>query len=55
MGKAEEAALDEFKKEGAEADELEELARQVGVVTMETGSGGNKIYILLEDFTQKLR
>ena len=53
MRKAEETALDEFQKEGAEADELEELARQEGVVTMETGSEGNKICIRLEDFSQE--
>ena len=34
MGKAEEATLVEFQKEGTEVDALEELAGQEGVVTM---------------------
>ena len=53
MGKAEEAALVEFLKEGVEADALEELAKQEGVVTMETGSEVSKIGIRLEDFFQE--
>ena len=55
MGKAEEASLDVFQKEGAEADALEEQAGQGGVVTMEAGSEGNKICIHLEDFSQEFR
>ena len=55
MGKAEEASLDVFQKEGAEADALEELARQESVVTMEAGSEVNKIGIRLEDFSEKFR
>ena len=55
MGKAEEASSDVFQKEGAEADALEELAGQEGVVTMEAGSEGNKTDIHLEDFSQEFR
>ena len=55
MGKAEEASLDVFQKEGAEADALEEQAGQEGVVTMEAGSEANKICIHLEDFSQEFR
>ena len=55
MGKAEEATLVEFQKEGTEVDALEELAGQEGVVTMEAGSEVNKICIRLEDFSQEFR
>ena len=55
MEKAEEAALVEFLKEGVEADALEELVKQKGVVTMETGSEVNKISVCLEDFSEKFR
>ena len=37
MGKAEEASLGVFQKEGAEADALEEQAEQEGVVTTTCG------------------